>query len=170
MHKGQEDEQDRKHGGCHEQNAPRSHQTSEIDDEWTNKHQAHVKGGANPCGLVKAESLMSAVIGEAERNHAARQCYCPRADQNAEDPEQRALRQFGRDYRSSKLCLLVRRRCWDCGSWTRHRIPCLVLRADGCGYRKPWLQAAHQLRALEGDLHGYALHDFGEVAGRIVRG
>ena len=42
--------------------------------------------------------------------------------------------------------------------------------ADACDYRQPGSQSRHGcLAGIQDDFHGYTLHDFCEVAGRIVR-
>ena len=64
MHKGQEDKQNgEERSGC-EQDAPRSHQTTEIHCERADKHQADIEGSANPRALVVPKSMEAPEIGQ----------------------------------------------------------------------------------------------------------
>src|SRR6266480_5324143 len=71
VHKGQGDKQyGEERGGC-EQDAPRSHQTTEIHGEGADKHQADIEGGANPRALVISKSMEAPEICQAEGDHPA---------------------------------------------------------------------------------------------------
>ena len=164
---------DCEHAAADQQYAPRAQQRAEVHGQRADEHRGGVERGADPRALVDADAEVPSEIGEAQRKETCGQTRDPGAHDDARGcraagcgkgrPAARTgAQQCGRACVTASVAVA--------GAFDMVRsIGSLRLRSNVTTADNPDRNRVAQRRVVERDLDRHALHDFREIAGRVVR-